>query len=237
MEHNLCGSTWRHMLHPQDTLLTDVKTYRHLRFDHILHLDMQVLYFQLHTLSSLHWCCTSKLWLLKLWENRRKKRCWEGGEGQTLVELSSRIWDFFICVDLCIIHISKHAFCCCIIKYITHPCYVGRRQMPKCSKGCTWFLSWVISLLLGALLFRWSSIICASARRTLVLFRSFLSLFSVSTSLWLTWMTNHSFIAQHRYFPPWKPIATLETQKHFLSNQNKWQTLNCTDLTTRTCSE
>ncbi len=103
----------------------------------------------------------------------------------------------------------------------------------KCAIECsTWFLSWAISLLLGALLFRWSNIICASARRTLVLFRSFFSLFSVSTSLWLTCITKHHCYASLHFYsdPPSEPVAPLETQKQFLSNQNKWHTLNRTHL-------
>lgn len=47
--------------------ITD-KTHRQLSFDHVLHLDMQVLYFNLHALSSLNCCCGSELWLLQLWE-------------------------------------------------------------------------------------------------------------------------------------------------------------------------
>lgn len=57
----------------------------------------------------------------------------------------------------------------------------------QCHSGCTWFLSWAISLLLGALFFMWSNMIWASASRALVLFRSFLKRFSVSMSPLLTW--------------------------------------------------
>lgn len=46
----------------------------------------------------------------------------------------------------------------------------------------TWFLSWAISLLLGALFFRWSSMICASASSAFVRFRSRRRRFSVSKS-------------------------------------------------------
>lgn len=57
----------------------------------------------------------------------------------------------------------------------------------------TWFFSWAISLLLGALFFRWSSMIWASASRALVRFRSFRSRFSDSKSRWLTWVDTRSW--------------------------------------------
>lgn len=54
----------------------------------------------------------------------------------------------------------------------------------------TWFLSWAISLLLGALFFMWSIMIWASANSALVLFRSFLKRFSASMSPPLTCETG-----------------------------------------------
>lgn len=69
--------------------------------------------------------------------------------------------------------------------------------LPTEARGAekqTWFLSWAISLLLGALFFRWSSMIWASASKAFVRFRSFLRRFSVSTSLWLTWKHQSWFI-------------------------------------------
>lgn len=62
-----------------------VKTHRHLSFDNVLHLDMQVLYFKLHAFSSLHCSRAGELWLLQLWETGGKKRTQAWGEGQTLV--------------------------------------------------------------------------------------------------------------------------------------------------------
>lgn len=113
--------------------------------------------------------------------------------------------------------------------YTFKPSPAMRRQSEECH---TWFLSWAISLLLGALLFRWSSIICASARRTLVLFKSFFSLFSVSKSLWFPWMTNRS----SRFFfnPPSKTHSTSQDSPavSFQSknvSHTKSHTLNCTD--------
>lgn len=44
------------------------KTYRKLRFDHVLHLDVQVLDFHLHAFSSLHCRCVRELRLLQLRE-------------------------------------------------------------------------------------------------------------------------------------------------------------------------
>ena len=49
------------------------KTHRNLVFGHILHLDVQVLYFNLHALSGLHCRSTGELWLLQLWETGRKE--------------------------------------------------------------------------------------------------------------------------------------------------------------------
>lgn len=82
----------------------------------------------------------------------------------------------------------KRCFVC--VHHRFEPIFFPRGTVKCSTEWRTWFLSWAISLLLGALLFRWSNIICASARRTLVLFRSFFSLFSVSTSLWLTCATK-----------------------------------------------
>lgn len=60
------------------------QTHRHFGFDHVVHLDVQVLYFYLHALSSLHCCCRSELWLLQLWETGGGRRYGGWGEGQTL---------------------------------------------------------------------------------------------------------------------------------------------------------
>lgn len=46
----------------------DVKTYWKLRFDHVLHLDVQVLDFNLHAFSSLHCRCLCELRLFQLRE-------------------------------------------------------------------------------------------------------------------------------------------------------------------------
>lgn len=77
----------------------------------------------------------------------------------------------------------------------------------QCNCSCTWFFSWAISLLLGALFFMWSNMIWASASRALVFFRSFLKRFSVSMSPLLTWGVGE-----------WREKAT---SKH-LNHKSSW---------------
>lgn len=72
------GNDWK-------TQLDTAKTHRHLGLDNVLHLDMQVLYFQLHALSSFHCSCAGELWLLQLLETGGKIRTQVWGERQTLV--------------------------------------------------------------------------------------------------------------------------------------------------------
>lgn len=156
---------------------------------------MQIFNFNLNALSSFHCCCTSKLWLLQLQGTVGNVQ--EGSKGQMLVgrdqeSLRDIMKDFFTVAISILWKAFLFGYFCHLLKATVLSSFeLEAKWFPG---GHTWFLSWTISLLLGALLFRWSSMICASARRTFVLFKSFFSLFSVSTSLWLTWITNHSSV-------------------------------------------
>lgn len=94
----------------------------------------------------------------------------------------------------------------------------------------TWFFSWAISLLLGALFFRWSSMIWASASRALVRFRSFRSRFSDSKSRWLTWVDTRSWGSglPHRA-PSCLPRAHASPCSHSRSLPNELQHWKCQD--------
>lgn len=65
--HKGCGKLWNSRYCSLSASRMS-KTYRKLRFDHVLHLDVQVLDFHLHAFSSLHCRCVRELGLLQLRE-------------------------------------------------------------------------------------------------------------------------------------------------------------------------
>lgn len=50
-----------HIMQPLNMWLKEVRTHRQLGLDHVLHLNVQVLYFYLHAFSGFHCCAACEL--------------------------------------------------------------------------------------------------------------------------------------------------------------------------------